>query len=94
MINWVTAKVDNLSNSFCAKKKNNLFVNPAKFQCKNGHFVSLCCTRKNFSWVKNKQVRDVTVLQKYSNVESTYNSVVIIFVLAVALSKNRLKLMC
>ena len=35
--------------------------------------------------VQNTQARDITVLQRYSNVESIYSSVITIFVLAIAL---------
>ena len=43
---------------------------------------------KNVFGIKNTQARNMTVLQMYYDVESTYSSVNVIFIFAIASSKN------
>ena len=52
---------------------------------KLGILFHLAICDKNVLGVKNTQACDITVIHRYYNMEFTFSSIVIIFVLAVAL---------
>ena len=59
------------------------------FTIKLGLMFHFTTRDPNLLKTKSTQAYDMTVLQRYCNVGSTYCSVIIIFILSIALYKNR-----
>ena len=71
-------------------KQDDVFCILQDFTLKVGILFHFATSDKNILKIKNTQARDMTVVQRYFNVESTYNTVDILFVLAITLLKTHL----
>ena len=60
---------------FCAEEVNNFFLNQARYFIKTWILFHFAAHDQNFFRDKSAQPCDMAVLQRYSNVKSTYSSV-------------------
>ena len=79
---------EKLTTAFCAE--DNFFQVQQNFSLNIGNFFHFARRNKNVFKLRT-QVCDMTELQRYSHVESAYNSVITAFVPAIALLKSQIQ---